>query len=126
VIDAQGVIPMTIIEKWTGRHAYALRDALRMTNEAFAEHLGIAPRTVTKWRERPEMVPSQYLQQALDTSLRQAPPDAQVRFTANLGLDEPQIVLDHTMLSQLNVAIGDLARAVARLESAEPERSPAH
>lgn len=117
---------MTIIEKWTGRHAYALRDALRMTNEAFAEHLGIAPRTVTKWRERPEMVPSQHLQQALDTSLRQAPADAQVRFAANLGLDEPQIVLDHTVLSQLHEVLGDLTRAVARLESAEPERSPAH
>jgi transcriptional regulator with XRE-family HTH domain len=126
VINAQGEIPMTIVEKWTGRHAHALRDALRMTNEAFAEHLGIAPRTVTKWRERPDMEPSPHLQQALDTSLRQAPSDAQVRFAANLGLDEPQIVLDHTALSQLNVALGDLARAVARLESAEPERSPAH
>jgi transcriptional regulator with XRE-family HTH domain len=126
VINAQGVIPMTIIEKWTGRHAHALRIALRMTNEAFADHLGIAPRTVTKWRERPDMMPSPYLQQALDTSLRQAPPDAQVRFAANLGLDERQQVVDHTVLSQLNDALNDLARAVARLEAAEPERSPAH
>jgi len=117
---------MTIIEEWTGRHAHALRTALRMTNEAFAEHLGVAPRTVTKWRERPDMAPSQHLQQALDTSLRQAPPDARVRFAANLGLDEPQIVLDHDVLNQLHEALGDLARAVARLESAEPERSPAH
>jgi hypothetical protein len=117
---------MTIIEEWTGRHAHALRTALRMTNESFAYHLNVAPRTVAKWRERPEMVPSKQLQQALDNSLRQAPPDAQVRFAANLGLDEPQIVLDHDVLSQLNEALGGLARAVARLESAEPERSPAH
>jgi transcriptional regulator with XRE-family HTH domain len=117
---------MTIIEKWTGRHAHALRTALRLTNEAFAEHLGIAPRTVTKWRERPDIVPSQHLQQALDTSLRQAPPDAQIRFAANLGLDERQLAVEHTVLSQLNEALSDLARAVARLESAEPERSPAH
>jgi transcriptional regulator with XRE-family HTH domain len=117
---------MTIIEKWTGRHAHALRTALRLTNEAFAEHLGIAPRTVTKWRERPDIVPSQHLQQALDTSLRQAPPDAQIRFAANLGLDERQLPIEHTVLSQLNEALSDLARAVARLESAEPERSPAH
>jgi transcriptional regulator with XRE-family HTH domain len=117
---------MTIIEEWTGRHAHALRTALRMTSESFAHQLGVAPRTVTKWRERPDMVPSKQIQQALDTSLRQAPPDARVRFAANLGLDEPQIVLDHDVLNHLNEALGELARAVARLESAEPERSPAH
>ncbi|MFG1816454.1 XRE family transcriptional regulator [Kribbella sp. NPDC049174] len=117
---------MTIIEKWTGRHAHALRDALRLTNESFAEHLGIAPRTVTKWGERPDMLPSPQLQQALDTTLRQAPTDARVRFAAKLGLDEPQIPLDHDVISKLHEALGDLARAVARLESAEPERSPAH
>jgi transcriptional regulator with XRE-family HTH domain len=126
VIDAQGEIPMTIIEKWTGRHAHALRDALRLTNEAFAEQLGVAPRTVTKWRERPDMQPSHQLQQALDTILRQVPPDARIRFAANLGLDEPQLVFDPDVLSQLNEALGELARAVARLESAEPERTPAH
>ena len=53
---------MTVIEEWTGRHAHALRTALRLTNEAFADKLGISPRTVTKWRERPEMVPSPHLQ----------------------------------------------------------------
>ena len=117
---------MTMIEEWTGRHAHALRAALRMTNESFAYQLKVAPRTVAKWRERPEMVPSKQLQQALDTSLRQAPPDAQVRFAANLGLDEPQVVLDQDILGRLNETLGELARAVARLESAEPERSPAH
>lgn len=117
---------MTIIEEWTGRHAHALRTALRMTNESFAHLLSVAPRTVSKWSERPDMVPSKQIQQALDTSLRQAPPDVRVRFAANLGLDEPQIVLDHDVLNQLNEALGELARAVARLESAEPERSPAH
>jgi transcriptional regulator with XRE-family HTH domain len=117
---------MTIIEKWTGRHAHALRTALRLTNEAFAERLGIAPRTVTKWRERADMVLSQHIQQGLDTLLRQAPPDAHIRFAANLGLDERPLVVDAAVLSQLNEALSDLTRAVARLESAEPERSPAH
>jgi transcriptional regulator with XRE-family HTH domain len=117
---------MTIIEEWTGRHAHALRTALRMTSESFAHQLGVAPRTVTKWRERPERVLTKQIQQGLDTLLRQAPPDARVRFAAGLGLDEPQIVLDHDMLGRLNEALGELARAVARLESAEPERSPAH
>jgi len=117
---------MTVIDQWTGRHAHALRTALRLTNEAFAEHLGISPRTVTKWRERPEMVPSPYLQEALDTSLSQASADARVRFEANLGPDERRIPLDHAVLDQLNTAIGDLARALARLEPSDPEQSPAH
>ena len=72
------------------------------------------------------MVPSPHLQDALDTSLSQAPPDARVRFAANLGLDHRRLPLDHAVLTQLNAALGDLARALARLESEDPERSPAH
>jgi len=117
---------MTVIEEWTGRHAHALRTALRLTNEAFADQLSISPRTVTKWRERPEMVPSPHLQDALDTFLSQASPDARVRFAANLGLDHRRLPLDHSALTQLNAALGDLARALARLETEDPERSPAH
>ncbi|MFF0341943.1 helix-turn-helix domain-containing protein [Kribbella sp. NPDC004875] len=115
---------MTVIDEWTGRHAHALRTALRLTNEAFAERLGISPRTLTKWRERPDVVPSPYLQEALDTYLSQAPPDAQVRFSANLGLDQRRVPIDDTVLTQLNTALGDLARALARLQTEDPERSP--
>lgn len=117
---------MTVIDQWTGRHAHALRAALRLTNEAFAEQLGISPRTAAKWRERPEMLPSPPLQEALDALLSQTPADARVRFAANLGLDQRRIAVDHTALDQLNAALGDLARALARLESTERERSPAH
>ena len=113
---------MTVIEEWTGRHAHALRTALRMTNEAFAERLGISPRTLMKWRERPELVPSPSLQAALDTYLNQAPPDAHERFAANLGLDE-RTPIDSTVLTQLNAALGDVARALARLQSEEAKRS---
>jgi DNA-binding transcriptional regulator YiaG len=45
---------MDVIQEWTGRHAHALRKALRMTNEAFAEHLGTAVRTVARSR-RPQI-----------------------------------------------------------------------
>jgi hypothetical protein len=117
---------MTVIDEWTGRHANALRAALRLTNEAFAEHLGIAPRTVTKWRERPEMVPSPQLQEALDTSLRDAAPDARLRFNANLGLDQQPLPIDPVALTQLHTAIGDLARVLARLQLADPQQSPTH
>jgi 8-oxo-dGTP diphosphatase len=33
---------------WTGRTACALQAALRLSNESFAEHLGIAVRTVAR------------------------------------------------------------------------------
>ncbi|GAA1568966.1 MULTISPECIES: helix-turn-helix domain-containing protein [Kribbella] len=112
---------MTIIDEWTGRHAHALRTALRLTNEAFAERLGISPRTLTKWRERPESVPSPCLQQALDTYLQQAPPDAHLRFAANLGLENRQVPIDNAVLTQLNTALGDLTRALARLQPDGPE-----
>jgi transcriptional regulator with XRE-family HTH domain len=115
---------MTVIDEWTGRHAHALRTALRLTNEAFAEQLGISPRTLTKWRERPELIPSPPLQEALDAFLNQASTDAKQRFAANLGLDERRIPVEHTVLDQLTAALGDLARALARLESEDPQGSP--
>jgi len=116
---------MTVVDEWTGRHADALRTALRLTNEAFAEQLGISPRTITKWRTRPDMVPSPYLQDLLDTYLSQAPPDAQIRFAANLGLDQRRVLIDEKLLAQLNTALGDVARALARLQAEDSERSPA-
>ncbi|MEU8224928.1 XRE family transcriptional regulator [Kribbella sp. NPDC048915] len=115
---------MTVIDEWTGRHAHALRTALRLTNEAFADQLGISPRTLTKWKERPELVPSPALQEALDGYLKQAPPDAHVRFAANLGLDQPSGPLDNAALAELSTALGDLTRALARLQAPTPERSP--
>jgi DNA-binding transcriptional regulator YiaG len=75
---------MVVIERWTGRHARALQVALRMTNEAFAEHLGVAVRTVAKWRERPEMVPTLHLQDVLDTALDRSSDPAKSRFVAIL------------------------------------------
>jgi hypothetical protein len=111
---------MTVIDQWTGRHAHALRAAMRQTNEAFAEHLGVSARTVAKWRERPEMVPSPQLQEALDTSLNLATPDARARFAANLatadlGAEDHPPTLDDSVLGQLHAAVGDLARVLARM-----------
>ena len=38
----------TAVPNWTGRHAIALQEALRLSQEAFAERLGVDPRTVAK------------------------------------------------------------------------------
>ena len=71
---------MQIITTWTAGHADALRQALRMTNESFAEHLGIAVRTVASWRKRPEIVPQPAIQETLDAALERAPDRAKAQF----------------------------------------------
>src|SRR6266513_1469559 len=64
---------MDVVSSWTGARADSLRRALRMSNEAFAERLGAAVRTVAYWRERPASVPQPFMQAALDTVLASAP-----------------------------------------------------
>ncbi len=76
-----------MVDSWTGRHANALRRALRLTNEGFAEQLGTAVRTVAKWNADPELVPTAELQRALDTMLSRAPEDARTRFALLLAAD---------------------------------------
>ncbi|TCM41247.1 helix-turn-helix domain-containing protein [Kribbella sp. VKM Ac-2568] len=115
---------MTVIDQWTGRHARALQAAMRLTNEAFAEHLGVSPRTIAKWRERPGMVPSPQLQEALDTSLTLATEDTRTRFASNLNLpppDDDPITLDTSVVSQLHAVVGELARVLAALQ---PPKAP--
>lgn len=84
---------MATVDKWSGREARALREALRMSVRGFAAHLGVNERTITKWEgggaaahPRPE------LQAALDTALGRADDEVRVRFDAALGARRP--VLD--------------------------------
>jgi hypothetical protein len=51
-----------------------------MTNESFAEHLGVAVRTVAYWRERPEIIPKPAMQETLDAALERAPERARAQF----------------------------------------------
>jgi len=51
-----------------------------MTNEDFADHLQVAPRTVAYWRQQPQMVPRQGMQQILDIALEQASELARAQF----------------------------------------------
>lgn len=71
---------MSVVTGWTGRSACTLQSALRMTNEAFAEHLGVAVRTVSRWHARPEIEPGQEIQSALDTALERCAEAARQRF----------------------------------------------
>ena len=76
---------MQVIAQWTGGQADALRQALRMTIEAFAEHLGVAPRTVAYWRKQPTIVPQTAIQEALDSTLEAAPDRAKAQFALLIG-----------------------------------------
>ena len=72
---------MQVIASWTGSHADALRQSLRMTNESFAEYLGVAVRTVAYWREKPEITPKPAIQETLDTALERAPDRAKAQIS---------------------------------------------
>ena len=75
-----GPARVQVVASWTGGHADLLRQSLRMTNESFAEHLGMAVRTVAYWRERPESIPKPAMQETLDAALERAPDRARAQF----------------------------------------------
>jgi hypothetical protein len=70
---------------WTGREACALQAALRLSNEAFAEHLGVGVRTVASWHQKPALRPRPEMQQILDAALDRAPQAVRDRFAALVG-----------------------------------------
>ncbi|WP_406482428.1 helix-turn-helix domain-containing protein [Streptomyces sp. NBC_01615] len=76
---------MVSVQQWTGREASALRAALRMSMRAFAEHLGVALRTVAKWENLgAETQPRPDTQAILDTALARADAAVHARFEAVL------------------------------------------
>ncbi len=72
---------MGIVQLWTGRETRALRGALRMSVRVFAEHLGVSPRTVSKWERLGEATrPYPDTQAILDTALQRATAQERTRF----------------------------------------------
>ena len=69
----------------TGIAKTYLRQALRMTNESFAEHLGVAARTVANWRKDPAITPIPAVQETLDAVLERAPDRAKAQFAMLVG-----------------------------------------
>nr|WP_202525215.1 NUDIX hydrolase [Streptomyces sp. SID4926] len=67
-----------------------LQSALRLGNEQFAAHLGIAVRTVATWHADPSVIPRREMQQLLDTVYEQAPPGARQRFALLLAKGQAQ------------------------------------
>jgi hypothetical protein len=75
-----GPARVQVIELWTGGDADLLRQSLRMTNESFAEYLGVAVRTVACWRKQPGIIPRPAIQETLDAALERAPDRARAQF----------------------------------------------
>jgi len=71
---------MQVIASWTGGQADLLRQSLRMTNESFAEFLGVAVRTVAYWRKQPDIIPKPAMQEILDAAFDRAPDRAKAHF----------------------------------------------
>jgi hypothetical protein len=83
-----------VVTTWTGGRADALRRAMRMTNEGFADHLSVSVRQVANWRARPEIVPQASMQRILDAALEEAPERTKAQFAllvsdAGGGIAEP-------------------------------------
>ncbi|MCZ4102555.1 helix-turn-helix domain-containing protein [Streptomyces sp. H39-C1] len=77
---------MATVQHWSGQEAHALRLALRMSVRAFAEHLGVAVRTVSKWDKLAAATePRPDTQAILDTALARADAAAHLRFETLLS-----------------------------------------
>lgn len=63
---------VSVIDAWTGQRATQLQAAMRLSNEDFAEHLGISARAVAGWHANPAMRPHPESQQLLDAALERA------------------------------------------------------
>jgi transcriptional regulator with XRE-family HTH domain/tetratricopeptide (TPR) repeat protein len=81
---------VTTIQKWTGREARALREALRMSIRDFAARLGISDRAVSKWEAGGSaMIPRPDSQALLDTTLETASRDVRARFELFIATEPP-------------------------------------
>lgn len=82
---------MRVVDTWTGELADLLRRAFRMTIEEFAvKQLGVAPRTVSYWRQRPSTIPKPEQQAILDTTLERASEAVKARFAMLVDRDSTE------------------------------------
>ncbi len=82
---------MTTVDRWSGREARLLREALRLSVRDFAARLGVGLRTVNKWEARQsDITPLPHMQEVLDTALARASDEAKARFSAATRADVPE------------------------------------
>lgn len=96
---------MASVEGWTGRTACALQAALRLSHEAFAQHLGVSARTIAGWHQKPTLRPQSEIQQLLDTALDKAAPAVKTRFAELTGEKAaPSSDAEHRLSADPNIS----------------------
>lgn len=85
-----------------------------MTNEAFAEHLGISERTISRWHAQPEMTHRTEVQQILDIAHREAGEEVQRRFALLLRPPAPRMEAQALRVAIAVVLRGDDVLLVCR------------
>lgn len=96
---------------WSAAHVSALRRALRLSQEDFAEHVGAAARTVRSW-ESGQNSPGLALQRALDGALRSASDEQRDRFAARMERDAHQRGAGHHLGGSGGMDRQDFLRAL--------------
>jgi len=83
-----------VVGRWTGREVRALREALRMSVPAFAEHLAMTTATISDWEHQTTpATPTLAAQSVLDQALTFADTHSKARF--RLLLDNPDDPVPH-------------------------------
>ncbi|MGW5687814.1 SUMF1/EgtB/PvdO family nonheme iron enzyme [Nonomuraea sp. NPDC003754] len=96
------------VRTWSGREIRALREAKRMSIRAFASHIGVHERMVSKWEAAGETIhPRPANQAALDSSLAASSAEVQARFASLLEATDKG--------ARSGSAIVDIARATEPL-----------
>lgn len=94
---------MITVRRWSGREVRALREAKRMSVRAFAEHLGISDRMISKWEAAGEqIIPRPVNQAALDTSLARSDAEVHARFAEATAGFSSIMVGDDSELAKLS------------------------
>lgn len=108
------------VGSWTGREARALRVASRLTVRGFAEQLGVAPRTVSKWEAGGAALrPLPVTQQILDTFLTRADQHVRQRYHDLTAQEVPMGPSEAVGGWDLEAWVDDLDRVVACLARQE-------
>ncbi|MEV7776940.1 helix-turn-helix transcriptional regulator [Kitasatospora sp. NPDC088351] len=114
---------MATVEVWAGVEAKALRKAKRMSIEAFAAHLGISDRMVSKWEARGTgITPRLVNQAALETSLAASGPEVHERFvrlagTSDAVLSDQRAEAEHALPRQHQITHPGDGKRMALVET---------
>ncbi|OQQ13005.1 NUDIX hydrolase [Streptomyces sp. M41(2017)] len=98
------------VATWTGRTACLLQQAMRMTNEEFAERLGLSDRTISRWHSSPAMTHRPEVQQILDLAYERAGEAVHRRFALLMRPAEPAVAQPAVAAQALRVAIAVVLR----------------